>query len=269
MAKKKPSKKIVAKPAPKKKKTTKSAAVAVAKKGKKPAAKAPRAVAAKAVVAKAGAGSAKSKSKPRVPEKSNGSVPLNGSTSTPIEGVTPRIAAAAAAKAANPKVNGHTKPLPSAVPPRAAVTEAPAADEPAFKVLTEDDLKKINSGLTKKDLEYFRELLLERRAEILGDYQGMQEARNSGGGETSHMPLHMADVGSDHYEQEFTLGLMESERRLLKEIDEALYRIQRGYYGVCVESGKPIPRERLEITPWAKYCIEVARDRERRGLPTT
>ena len=54
------------------------------------------------------------------------------------------------------------------------------------------------------------------------------------------MPLHMADVGSDNYEQEFTLGLMESERRILIDIDEAIARIQDKTYGVCLESGRPI-----------------------------
>lgn len=133
--------------------------------------------------------------------------------------------------------------------------------------LSDEELRKVKTGLTRKELEEFRAILLEKRAEIFGDVQGMQEARNNAnGGEISHMPLHMADVGSDNYEQEFTLGLMESERRILIEIDEALGRIKNGTYGVCIHSGKPIPRERLVIKPWAKYTIEVVRERERRGL---
>lgn len=130
---------------------------------------------------------------------------------------------------------------------------------------TEDKLRKVKTGLGKRDLSYFQALLLERRAEIIGDVQGLEASRSGGAGEISHMPLHMADVGSDNYEQEFTLGLMESERKTIIEIDEALQRIVKGYYGVCVESGIPIGRPRLEAKPWAKYCIEVARERERRG----
>ena len=97
----------------------------------------------------------------------------------------------------------------------------------------------------------------------------MEEARNSGaGGDMSSMPLHMADVGSDNYEKEFTLGLVESERNLLREIDAALLRIENKTYGICAVTGTPINSARLEIKPWAKYSVEVARERERRRMRT-
>ena len=132
--------------------------------------------------------------------------------------------------------------------------------------LTVKDLKKVKTGLTKRDLLYFKRLLLEKRAELLGDVESMELAREAArGGDVSHMPLHMADVGSDNFEQEFMLGLMEADRKLLIEIDEALRRIQDGYYGVCLDRGVPIGRPRLEAKPWAKYCIEAVRERERRG----
>ena len=131
---------------------------------------------------------------------------------------------------------------------------------------TPQELRKVKSGLKAKDLRVFRQQLLERRAEIIGDVQGLEAARSGSAGELSHMPLHMADVGSDSYEQEFMLGLMQSERLLVVEIDEALQRIVDGTYGVCIEMGIPIGRPRLEAKPWAKYCIEVARERERRGM---
>lgn len=131
---------------------------------------------------------------------------------------------------------------------------------------TPAQLRRIKTGLAAKDLRYFRQLLLGRRAEIIGDVQGLEAARSGNAGEISHMPLHMADVGSDNYEQEFMLGLMESERKIILQIDEALMRIQDKTYGVCLETAVPIGRPRLEAKPWAKYCIEVARERERFGL---
>ena len=62
-----------------------------------------------------------------------------------------------------------------------------------------------------------------------------------------------------------SLDLAASQRDLLREIDAALARIENGTYGICVELGKPIRIERLRETPWAKYSIEAARDRESSG----
>jgi DnaK suppressor protein len=133
--------------------------------------------------------------------------------------------------------------------------------------LSDDDLRKVKTGLSKKDLEHFRELLLEKRKELLGDVASLEtDARNNSGGNLSNMPLHMADIGTDNYDQEFTLGLVESERRLLQEINEALLRIKNGTYGVCLIKGTPIAKARLDIQPWAKYSIEAAREMEKRGI---
>jgi len=117
--------------------------------------------------------------------------------------------------------------------------------------------------LTKKDFVEFRQLLLQRRRDLVGDMNGIQagafRGRQSGSGDLSNMPTHLADIGSDNYEQEFTLGLLESERVLLQEIDEALQRIDQGEYGICLGTGKPIGKPRLRAKPWAKYCIDYAR----------
>lgn len=81
------------------------------------------------------------------------------------------------------------------------------------------------------------------------------------------MPTHMADVGSDNWEQEFTFGLIENERTLIREIDDALGRIRDGSYGVCLATHKPIAKSRLKAKPWAKYCIEYARLRDLGRVP--
>lgn len=165
------------------------------------------------------------------------------------------------------------KPVAS---PKPAKPAKPVIEEPTTIIsktqstttlgrISEDDLKKVKTGLNKRDLDGFRQLLLEKRKELLGDVASLQTDAKNDGGNLSNMPLHMADVGSDNYEQEFTLGLVEADRRLLREIDEALVRMKLGYYGVCLERGVPISKARLEVTPWARYCIEVAREMERRG----
>jgi DnaK suppressor protein len=125
------------------------------------------------------------------------------------------------------------------------------------------------SRLTAKDLEYFRELLLLRRRQLAGDLTSMEtEALRSSGGNSSHMPIHMADIGTDTFDQDFMLGLAANERVLLKEIDEALERIEKGEYGICALTGDPIPKSRLNAKPWAKYTVESARMVERGLTPS-
>ena len=80
--------------------------------------------------------------------------------------------------------------------------------------------------------------------------------RTDSAGDMSSMPIHMADIGTDNYEQEFTLGLIESERAILQEIEDALHRMVDKTYGLCVGTGMPIGKKRLRANPWAKYSYE-------------
>lgn len=120
--------------------------------------------------------------------------------------------------------------------------------------------------LRDDELQEFSKLLLGKRAELAGDVQQLTDqaldAKGQGLPEHSTMPIHMADLGSDNWEKEFTLGLIASEQALVREIDEALERIRNKTYGVCLATGKRISKARLRAKPWAKYCIEYARARE-------
>ncbi len=127
-------------------------------------------------------------------------------------------------------------------------------------------------NLTAADREHFKQMLLEKRREILINVtefedEALKKSRLDASGDLSSMPIHMADIGTDNYEQEFALGLMDSERKLLREIDDALGRIEQKIYGTCKGTGKPIPKARLEAQPWARYCVEYARMLEQ-GLVT-
>ena len=71
--------------------------------------------------------------------------------------------------------------------------------------------------LTRAEVEEFRQMLIAKRAEILGDVstlhnEALNKDRRDAAGDLSSMPIHMADLGSDNYELEFTLGLIEGER---------------------------------------------------------
>jgi RNA polymerase-binding protein DksA len=130
--------------------------------------------------------------------------------------------------------------------------------------------KKTGSTRTKKprltgdEVACFKQLLLDKRREIVGDVnemadEALKKSRLDASGDLSSMPIHMADIGTDNYEQEFALGLMDSERKLLGEIDEALQRIEKKTYGICQGTDKPIAKARLKAQPWARYCVEYAR----------
>jgi DnaK suppressor protein len=153
----------------------------------------------------------------------------------------------------NPKAEAKPTPKPASKPAPAKAYAPPAP--PAAKPVKQPPLK-------KADLEYFRNLLLEKRREILGDVGSMESEAFKSGSNLSNMPIHMADVGTDNFEQEFTLGLIESERQILREIQAALGRLDEGKFGICLGTGEMIPRVRLEAVPWAKYTIEYSRKLE-------
>jgi DnaK suppressor protein len=118
--------------------------------------------------------------------------------------------------------------------------------------------------LSAADVAHFRQLLLQKRREILGNVseiegEALRKSRLDASGDLSSMPIHMADLGTDNFEQEFSLELMNGARRLLTEINDALNRIETGTYGICEGTGKPIPKARLEAQPWARYSVEYAR----------
>ena len=128
------------------------------------------------------------------------------------------------------------------------------------------------SRLTASDIERFKKMLLEKRRDILSDVNEMEgealkKSRSDATGDLSSMPIHMADIGTDNYEQEFALELMDGERKLLREIDDALGRIEHGTYGICEGKGTPIAKARLEANPWARYCVGYARMLEQGLVP--
>lgn len=154
------------------------------------------------------------------------------------------------------------KPLipsgPKAPPSPYGVWRSPdAVDEAEFKI----DPK---AKLPKKELERYREILILKRRQLIGDISTMEEeALRTNSGSLSSLPQHMAEQGSDTFDQSLSLDLAAADRTILREIDDALRRIEDGTYGVCMKTGKRISAERLAEIPWARYSIEAAREMER------
>jgi DnaK suppressor protein len=124
--------------------------------------------------------------------------------------------------------------------------------------------------LSAKDMASFREMLLGKRRELLRNVTNIEKGalkknRLDASGDLSMMPVHMADLGTDNYEQEFALDLMDSERKVLLEIDEALARIEDKTFGICMGTDATISTARLKAQPWTRFCIEYARKLEKEG----
>jgi DnaK suppressor protein len=267
------------------KKVMKKAAskIAATKSAKKPApAAAPKLAKAAAPVVKQATKSSKAipvkaaPAKPAAPTKSAPAPqvkPAAPSRPNLVQGALPRpIVSGKGAKGAR-GANGKTAfapPRPSA-PIRTEKRVKPSKEPIPFTnrpvpvpVTTDGKPKKNQAGLSSKELEQYREALLAKRRELVGDMSQMEREalRSAGGTNLSNLPLHMADMGTDNYEQEFTLGLVEKDRQLLREINQALAKIQDGSYGICEGTGKPIGKARLDIMPWARFSVEYARQKE-------
>ena len=107
------------------------------------------------------------------------------------------------------------------------------------------------------DLARMKQRLQEERTRqlALAARLRQEEADPVESGELSTADQHPAELGSETFERELeltTLTIVEGE---LKEIDDALRRLDHGSYGICEECGKPIDEARLEAVPWARYCV--------------
>jgi len=123
--------------------------------------------------------------------------------------------------------------------------------------------------MKKAESKVYKERLVQMRARLRGDVNAMAQAalsktRTESSGDLSSMPIHMADVGTDNYEQEFTLSMMQNEEDTLEMIEGALERIEDGVYGSCVECDGRITKTRLKAIPYTPFCIKCASKLESR-----
>ena len=121
------------------------------------------------------------------------------------------------------------------------------------------------------DVKVFRKTLEALRSRLRGDVSTMAEValRHTGSdasGDLSRMPIHMADIGTDAYEQEFTLSLMANEEETLDLVERALERIKAKKFGTREECDGVIAKKRLEAIPFAAMCIRCAEKMENGGF---
>lgn len=132
-------------------------------------------------------------------------------------------------------------------------------------------LKKVK-GYGKKDLEDFREIIMQKRTEIIEQLQSLKDqmmdpTTGQYVNESSPYSLHMAEQGTDAMEREKLYLWAQRENKFLTYLEEALMRIDNGTYGICIDciddpqnlcpTCPLIPKERLKAVPHTQHCLQV------------
>lgn len=123
--------------------------------------------------------------------------------------------------------------------------------------------------LDKKELALFRKLILKRKEEIVNDIKHisddtLKKSQKEASGDISGYTYHMADVATDTYDREFSLGLASNDRKLLYEFDDALKKIEDGQFGICEDCKCLIAKSRLKAVPQARLCVKCQEKKEKR-----
>ncbi|HUG93870.1 MAG TPA: TraR/DksA family transcriptional regulator [Planctomycetaceae bacterium] len=130
--------------------------------------------------------------------------------------------------------------------------------------------------MKKTELAEFKDLLLGLRSRIRGDVEQLTVSALDGQRESgdAKSPTHLAELGTQAYDQDFSLRVVENDQGVIEEITAALKRIDDGTYGLCqhcLDEGKPpsraaIPKARLRAIPYARVCVGCQRKAEEASL---
>ncbi len=116
--------------------------------------------------------------------------------------------------------------------------------------------------MLKKDMEFFTKLLQKEKERICRNLVHSREMIAKG---EKGIPTHIADHGTDEFEKELEINLSDSELKTLNDIREAMVKLEDGKYGCCESCEKIIPKSRLKILPYAKFCIDCQNQKEKSG----
>lgn len=124
--------------------------------------------------------------------------------------------------------------------------------------------------LTKKELKDFKKIVLKKKEETLDELKHisddtLKKSQKEASGDISGYTYHMADVATDNYDREFSLGLASNERKSLYELEDALKRIEEGDFGICDECKGTITKVRLKAVPSARLCIKCQKKKEKKN----
>ncbi len=122
--------------------------------------------------------------------------------------------------------------------------------------------------MKKKEREELKQLLEKEKESLLSQIEHLEnnslnKSQREASGDLSGYSFHMADIGTDNFDREFALALVDSEQKLLYEVNEALCRLEEGKFGCCEQCGKSIGQKRLQAVPYARLCIKCGEKREK------
>jgi DnaK suppressor protein len=144
---------------------------------------------------------------------------------------------------------------------KSALKKNTAPKKAVKKISAPKKRKLTKTYLSQRDLKYFKDLIVEQKIEILENARRLRESivdENTGDyiGENSTFSMHMAEHGTDEMEREKAFMFIQRDEKHLFYLENALDRIEKKTYGLCVTCGKPIDRGRLEAVPITQHCIK-------------
>ncbi|HOH29023.1 MAG TPA: TraR/DksA C4-type zinc finger protein [Candidatus Hydrogenedentes bacterium] len=118
--------------------------------------------------------------------------------------------------------------------------------------------------VSKADTKRLKKMLIEERDRLISSIRNIEEASRTESGHDNGADLSsFAETGTDNFNLETALNIAGTESKRLRDVMDALMRIEKGTYGICEGSGKPIPLKRLEAFPSARYCVEYQEQLEK------
>lgn len=125
--------------------------------------------------------------------------------------------------------------------------------------------------MKKAELEKYRRILLEKQRILAVNVQAMEKSAlesplKEATGDLTNLPTHIADLSADTFSQNLTIELIENGEEVMKEIVDALKRIDDKTFGICAECESEIPAKRLEHIPYARLCVccKIAEEKNNR-----
>lgn len=202
----------------------------------------------------------------------------------PLKKTTVKKSTTIAGKAAKPRTSVKPKEKKISMPRKKREKKTEVTKQPEISQADRQAEERARAmqkikGYSKKDLEHFKQIILDKRDEIIEQLQNLKEQMldpTTGEyiNENSPYSLHMAEQGTDAMEREKTFLYAQRENKFLGYLEDALKRIEAGTYGICIECIEEpqhlcetcplIPKARLEAVPHSQLCVPIKQRQEKR-----